>query len=80
MISIQAIRDDPDAVKRAIARKGESSEVIDRLLEADSQRRELLAAADAAKHERNEGSRQVGEYVRAGQTAEAEARKASLAS
>ena len=78
MISIQLIRDDPDAVKRAIARKGEGPEVIDRLLEADLRRRALLAEADAAKHERNEGSRAVGELMRSGQTAEAEARKASL--
>ncbi len=66
MISIQAIRDDPDAVKRAIARKGEGPAVIDRLLEADGRRRSLLAEADAAKHERNEGSRAVGELMRAG--------------
>ena len=80
MISIQAIRDDPDAIKRAIARKGEGPAVIDRLLEADGRRRELLAAADAAKHQRNEGSREVGEFIRAGRTDEAEARKASLSS
>jgi seryl-tRNA synthetase len=78
VISIQSIRDDPDGVKRAIARKGEGPEVIDRLVEGDARRRELLAEADAVKHERNEGSREVGEYVRAGKTAEAEARKASL--
>jgi seryl-tRNA synthetase len=78
VISIQLIRDDPEAVKRAIARKGEGPEVIDRLLDADSRRRSLLAEADAAKHERNEGSRQVGELIRAGKTNEAEARKASL--
>ncbi len=80
MISIQAIRDDPDAVKTAIARKGEGPEVIDRLLTNDGRRREVLAAADAAKHERNAGSKEVGELVRAGQTDEAEARKASLGS
>ena len=73
MISIQAIRDDPDAIKAAIARKGEGPEVIDRLLANDGRRRELLAAADAAKHERNAGSNEVGELVRAGKTDEAEA-------
>ena len=80
MISIQAIRDDPDAVKAAIARKGEGPQVIDRLLANDGRRREVLAAADAAKHERNAGSKEVGELVRAGKTDEAEARKASLGS
>ena len=78
MISIQRIRDDPDEVKRAIARKGEGPEVIDRLLANDARRRDVLAEADAAKHERKEGSRQVGDLVRAGKTDEAEARKASL--
>jgi seryl-tRNA synthetase len=80
VISIQAIRDDPDGLKQAIARKGEGPEVIDRLLTADTRRRELLAEADAVKHERNEGSREVGELVRAGRTDEAEARKAALGS
>jgi seryl-tRNA synthetase len=80
VISIQLIRDDPDGVKRAIARKGEGPDIIDRLLAADGQRRALLADADAAKHERNAGSREVGELVRAGQSDAAEARKASLAS
>ncbi len=79
MISIQLIRDDPGGVKRAIARKGEGPHVIDRLLDADAQRRALLAEADAAKHERNEGSQVVGELMRSGQSAQAEARKASLA-
>lgn len=80
MISIQLIRDDPDGVKWAIARKGEGASVIDHLLAADGRRRALLAEADAAKHERNEGSRMVGELMRSGHTAEAETRKASLAS
>ena len=43
MISIQLIRDDPDAVKRAIARKGEATDAIDRLLAADARRRVLEA-------------------------------------
>ncbi|MGH2463281.1 MAG: serine--tRNA ligase [Candidatus Limnocylindria bacterium] len=79
MISIQLIRDDPDGVKRAIARKGERPAVIDRLLEADARRRALLAEADAAKHERNEGSRAVGELMRSGKAADADRRRASLA-
>ena len=79
MISIQLIRDDPEGVRRAIARKGEGPEVIDGLLAADRRRRALLAEADAARHERNEGSRAVGELMRSGQAAEADARKVSLA-
>lgn len=80
MISIQLIRDDPEGVKRGIARKGEGPEIVDRLVAADARRRALLAEADAAKHERNEGSRAVGEMMRAGRAEEAEARKSALAS
>ena len=36
MISLQLIRDDPDAVKRAIARKGEPTDAIDRLRAASA--------------------------------------------
>jgi len=78
MIGIALIRDDPEEVKAAVARKGEPTDSIDRILEADGRRRVLLAETDAAKHQRNEGSRRVGELLRAGKSDEAEAEKASL--
>jgi seryl-tRNA synthetase len=79
VISIQLIRDDPEAVKAAIARKGEGPEAVDRILAADARRRDVLARADAAKHERNTGSKAVGDLLRAGKTAEAEQQKAAMA-
>ncbi len=66
MIGVQVIRDDPDGVKRAIARKGEPPDAVDRVLAADARRRTLLATTDAAKRDRNAGSRQVGELLRSG--------------
>jgi len=79
VIGIQLIRDDPDGVKAAIARKGEGPEAIDRILAADARRRDVLARADAAKHERNAGSKTVGDLLRAGDAAGAEAAKAAMA-
>jgi seryl-tRNA synthetase len=79
VISIQLIRDDPDAIKRAIARKGEPTEAIDRLLAADARRRVLEAEANDLRAERNAGNRQLGELLRAGQGAEADALKAGMA-
>jgi len=79
MISLQAIRDDPDAVKRAIARKGDAGDAVDRVLAADARRRALLAEADAAKHERNAGSKRVGDLMREGDRDRADAAKAELA-
>jgi seryl-tRNA synthetase len=77
VISIQLIRDDPDAVKRAIARKGEATDAIDRLLAADARRRVLEAEANDLRAERNAGNRQLGELIRAG--GDADALKARMA-
>jgi seryl-tRNA synthetase len=77
VISIQLIRDDPDAVKRAIARKGEATDAIDRLLAADARRRALEAEANDLRAERNAGNRELGELIRAG--GDADALKARMA-
>jgi seryl-tRNA synthetase len=79
MTSIGWLREDPEGVKRAVARKGESTDPIDRVLAADARRRDLLAETGAAKHERNDGSRRVGELLRDGAHGQADALKASLA-
>ena len=79
MIAVQLIRDDAEAVKRAIARKGEPPETIDRLLVADARRRELEARANELRAERNGGNRQLGELMRAGEAAEAGSLKARMA-
>ncbi len=80
MISLQLIRDDPDGVKRAVARKGEPTDTIDRLLAADARRRALEAEANDLRAERNAGNRQLGELLRDRRTEEAETLKARMAS
>jgi seryl-tRNA synthetase len=79
VISLQLIRDDPEAVKRGIARKGESGEAVDRLLAADARRRQLEAEANGLRAERNSGNRQLGALMRNGQRDEAEALKERMA-
>jgi len=79
MISLQLIRDDPDAVRRAVARKGEPTEPIDRLHAADGRRRALEAEANDLRAERNAGNRELGELMRDGRGADAEALKGRLA-
>jgi seryl-tRNA synthetase len=79
VISLQLIRDDPEAVKRAIARKGEPGEAVDRLLAADARRRELESEANDLRAERNNGNRQLGELMRTGEGEQAEALKARMA-
>ncbi len=75
MIGIALIREDPEAVKRAIARKGEATEPVDRVREADARRRAIEAEANEFRAQRNAGNRQVGELMRTGRRDEAEALK-----
>ena len=79
MISLQSIRDDAEAVKAAVARKGEPTEPIDRILAADARRRELEASTNELRAERNTGNKQLGEAMRGGGGAEADALKARMA-
>jgi len=79
MISLQLIRDDPDGVKRAVARKGEPTDTIDRLQVADARRRALEAEANDLRAERNAGNRELGELARAGRAVELDALKATMA-
>ena len=79
MIGIGLIREDPEAVKAAVARKGEPTEPVDRVLEADARRRAIEAEANELRARRNTGNRQLGELMRTGRREEGEALKAEMA-
>ena len=79
MISLQSIRDDPEGVKAAVARKGEPTQPIDRILAADTRRRELEAATNELRAQRNAGNKELGEVMRGGGGAAADELKARMA-
>ncbi len=79
MISLQSIRDDAEGVKAAVARKGEPTDPIDRILAADARRRELEATTNELRAERNAGNKQLGEAMRGGGGAAADELKARMA-
>ncbi len=79
MIGVSLIREDPEGVKRAVARKGEPIDAVDRVLGADTRRRTLEADANELRAERNAGNKQLGELMRTGRRDEGEALKAHLA-
>jgi seryl-tRNA synthetase len=79
MISLRLIRDDPEAVKAAIARKGEPQDAVDRILAADGRRRELEAGTNELRAQRNAGNKELGEAMRSGGGAAADALKARMA-
>jgi seryl-tRNA synthetase len=79
VISIQLIRDDPEAVRHAIARKSEPIDPVDRLLVADARRRTVEAEANDLRAERNAGNRELGELLRTAQGDAADELKARMA-
>ncbi len=71
MIDIRALRDDPDAVKAALARRGVEASEVDAVVQADAAHRAQVARAEAMRAEVKELSRQVGQAKKAGDEAAA---------
>jgi seryl-tRNA synthetase len=66
MIDIRQARDEPDAVKAALARRGVDPLEVERLLAADSRARDAIGRRDELRAKVKELSRQVGQARKAG--------------
>ena len=60
MLDINLIRENPDLVRRALADRQMDSQPVERILELDLQRRELIGRVEALKAERNAVSKEIG--------------------
>ena len=60
MLSIELIRKDPEYVHQALLRRGEDTPV-DKLVEMDGQRRQLIQKGDALRAQRKEASKQIAQ-------------------
>lgn len=69
MLDINFIRNNPDKVKDAIAKKRENAASIDEILSLDAQRRSTIHACEQLKSKRNEKSKEVSELKKKGQDA-----------
>jgi len=65
-VGLQRLREEPEAIRQGAIDKGEDAAVVDKALQADARRRELLSEGDALKAERNTASKQIGEAIRGG--------------
>ena len=66
MIGIEQVRRDPEAVRRAMASRGEPDQVTE-ILEMDAAWRGHKTQADGIRNQRNEANRQIGHARSAGQ-------------
>lgn len=68
MLDIKLVRENPDLVKEAIAKKKDKAD-IDRFLEVDENRRRLLAQVEEMRSRRNDESKRIAEMKRRGEDA-----------
>jgi len=71
MIDVRLAREDPDAVKAALGRRGVDAAEIDGLLDADARARNTVGRRDELRARVKDLSRQVAEARRAGDDGQA---------
>ena len=60
MLDLKLVRDDPEGVKAALAKRGPAAaELVDRLLAADAARRRLVTEVDAQRAEQKGRGKEV---------------------
>jgi len=79
MLDIKLFRENPDRIRKAIENKNEKGNV-DKILEHDQKRRELIFQVEDLKRERNENSSLVGQYKKEKRDAAALIEKTKLIS
>jgi seryl-tRNA synthetase len=82
-VGLQRLRDEPDVIRKGAVDKGEDPTVVDRALELDARRRQLLGESEELKAARNAASKRIGEAIKGGASPDgpevAELRAASVA-
>ncbi|MEX4008189.1 serine--tRNA ligase [Neoaquamicrobium sediminum] len=83
MLDIRWIRENPQALAQALEKRGQSGEaarsVVDDLIARDEARRAHLVALQEKQERRNAASKEIGNAMRAGDSARAEELKAEVA-
>ena len=79
MLDLGFVRENLDAVRKAMADRGSAPDVLNRFAEMDAERRRIIGDADAINQQRNSASKEIGALMQAGKKDEAEAKKTDVA-
>src|SRR6185503_7732045 len=74
-LELNYVRDNIDAVRSALSKRGMSTTVLDDCAQDDEMRKRLIAESDQINAQRNTISREVGALIKAGTREEAEDRR-----
>ena len=69
MLDLRQIREDPQAARDALARRGVDASILDDALELDERRRALLPELEDLRARKNQASKRIGELQRTGEDA-----------
>ncbi len=79
MLDLYFVRENLDAVRKALANRNSAADALDKFVELDAERRKLISESDEINQQRNLASKEIGDLMKAGKKDEAEARKAEVA-
>jgi seryl-tRNA synthetase len=72
MLDPKFIRENPDLVRESLRKRNDKVALVDKFLEADKKRRELIQEVEDLKCKKNEFSRSIGALIQEGKKTEAE--------
>src|SRR5437588_8461934 len=75
MLDLNYVRENLDAVREALERRGMPRAALDDFAQADAERRRVIAESDCLNAERNAASREIGALMKDGKREEADARR-----
>jgi len=79
MLDLNFVRDNLDAVRKALQNRNFPADSLDKFVELHAERRRVIGEADKINQLRNSSSKEIGALMQAGNKDEAEAKKAEIA-
>lgn len=78
MLDLNYVRENLEAVRAGLAKRGMATTALDDFAQADEDRRRTIAESDRLNAERNASSREIGAFMKEGKREEAEARRRTV--
>jgi seryl-tRNA synthetase len=78
MLDLNYVRENLDAVRAALEKRGMATAALDDFARADEERRRVIAESDQLNAERNSASREIGALMKEGKREEADARRKAV--
>src|SRR5438105_5935508 len=75
MLDLNYVRENLDAVRAALEKRGMATSALDDFVAADAERRRVIAESDQLNAERNAASREIGALMKDGKREEADTRR-----